>query len=189
MESSMEAQEITWGWTIRLFLGVLWRWAAATIVATFALALIVVIVGRIIHQPGLRHDPVFPKILIVIWLLLFFWAFKTALASLLERFDVSPVLSVDRQSIERRTEPVRMASQAEWRVRVFVVASWCLAILPIVFYIFPIAVIPWVLLTVFALFKFPDHRRLFLYSAPLAILPPLLMFLFIWACARNHSCP
>jgi len=60
---------------------------------------------------------------------------------------------------------------------------------PIIFYIVPIAIIPWLLLTVYALFEFPDHRRLFLYSAPLAIFTPLLMFLFIWACARNHSCP
>jgi len=124
---SMNGQEITWGWAIRVFLGILWRWVKATVLATFAFAFIVVIVARIIGQPGLRHDPIFPKILIAVWLLLFFWAFKTGLASKLERFSVDPVSIDDRQSIEPRNEPVRIAIRSKsWNPLGWRIAGWIL---------------------------------------------------------------
>ena len=84
-------------------------------------------------------------------------------------------------------------------MRFFLSASYLLAILP---YVSPMIgpaiglrvsspiflILPWLLVTTFALFKFPGVRWWFLGSAAV-IGPWLLMVLFILACSRNHSCP
>ena len=87
----MHEQEMTWGWTMRIWLGVLWRWLAASTGAAVALAGIAVIGGRISGHAGLEHDPIFPKMLIAIWLLLFVWDFRAALRSKHGRFRIALV--------------------------------------------------------------------------------------------------
>jgi hypothetical protein len=74
----MQEQQITWGWALRILWGVLWRWLAVATGAIFGLATIAVTARRM-GGPDLRHNPVMPQIVIVLWVLASVWAFVAAL--------------------------------------------------------------------------------------------------------------
>jgi len=80
---------------MRIWLGVLWRWLAASAAVTIVIVGIFYFGSRIAGLPYDTHDPSHPKILLTIWFLVFVWAFGAALRSKHGRYRIALVSVVD----------------------------------------------------------------------------------------------
>ena len=87
----MQEEMISWGWVLRIWFGIVWRWAAAIVLFTFALALICNLAGRATGQVGLVNLPVVKDTGITIWFLLLVWALGATLRARHGRYRVALV--------------------------------------------------------------------------------------------------
>lgn len=79
MGGSVPEEKISWGWAVRIWWGVVWRWVLADAVITVTLAFLAVIVSRITGDPWWRNPPQIATVLVILWTVLLGWALAVTL--------------------------------------------------------------------------------------------------------------
>jgi hypothetical protein len=93
MEGPM--QEISWGWVLRIWVGILWRWILAIFVITFAVLLTCTVVGKAIGQPRLDQLPAVKYSAMASWFLLLVWALGSVLRARHGRYRIALISAED----------------------------------------------------------------------------------------------